>query len=67
MSTPLRLQAWKVINEEVSRRIAERDRELLTLIERAEGDLRQGWHGAAGDALGRARAILQKYAGRGRP
>lgn len=67
MSPPLRLQAWKVINEEVRRRIATRDRELIELLDRAESDLRQGWPEAAHDALGRARAMLESYTGRGAP
>ena len=35
------------------------DPEVLVLIERARFDLRQGWHEAAHDALGRARKLLQ--------
>ena len=35
------------------------DPEALALIERARFDLRQGWHEAAHDALGRARKLLQ--------
>ncbi len=62
MSTPIRLQAWKVINAEVRRKISTRDAELLALIERAEADLRQGWIEAAADALARARTMLVRYA-----
>ena len=35
------------------------DPEAHGLIERARFDLRQGWHEAAHDALGRARKLLQ--------
>ena len=63
MSTvPYRLQAWKVINGEVNRKLTERLQpvtEALTLIERAEADIAAGWHEAALDALGRARRLLQ--------
>lgn len=62
MSTPIRLRAWEVVNAEVTRKIAVRDAELLELIERAATDLHQGWIEAAGDALGRARAMLVRYA-----
>ena len=64
MSTvPYRLKAWKVINAEVNRKLAGRfthqhAAKVLALIERAEADLRNGWPEAAGDALGRARALL---------
>jgi len=58
VTVPLRLRAWQVINGEVNRRIAERDRELLGLLERAEADLRNGWPEGAQDALGRARKLL---------
>jgi len=58
MSAPLRLEVWKIISEEVTRRIGLRDRELLALIERAEDDLRHGWPEGAQDALGRARKLL---------
>ena len=65
MSTvPYRLQAWKVINTEVNRKLAERLQpvtEALELIERAEADLRQCWPEAAGDALARARALLAAF------
>jgi len=63
MSTPIRIQAWRVINQEVTRRIALRDRELLGLLERAEADLRNGWPEAAQDALGRARKLLSDHTG----
>ncbi len=65
MSTvPYRLEAWKVINAEVNRKLAERLQpitEALALIERAEADLRQCWPEAAGDALARARALLAAF------
>jgi len=58
MTAPLRLRAWQVINGEVNRRIAERDRELRALLDRAQADLAAGWPEAAQDALGRARKLL---------
>lgn len=62
MSTDPRLLALRVLRAEVNRKLAERlepVRDALALIERAEADLRQGWHEAAHDTLGRARKLLQ--------
>ncbi len=70
MSTvPYRLQAWKVINGEVNRKLAERlepVRAALALIERAEGDIAAGWPEAALDCLGRARRLLERCTQRDR-
>jgi hypothetical protein len=63
MTAPLRLQAWRIITEDVTRRIGMRDRELLALLERAEADLHHGWPEAARDCTAWAPRLFQIHTG----